>query len=172
MPRSVPAPVIVLLLMVRFEAVVTSIAVDAAPAPPKPRPTMVLPVKVPPALPEPICTAFWAFSPAGRASAGPMVLPDTCTVDGPLANSPLRWNPVNVVLVIVTVRGVPPTTELTRIPFPITQPECWVMSSTVTLETLPAASANWIPARIPAQSTAKPVPRIVRLRRCIDVPRS
>src|SRR4051794_28841189 len=58
-------PVIVLLSIVRLEALNSRIAVEMLMSDPKPEPFTVLPVNVPPAPPTPYWTLFVAMAPAG-----------------------------------------------------------------------------------------------------------
>ena len=83
-PMSVPAPVIVLLSMVRSAASNTRIATDAEPVPAKPEPITVLPANVPPAPPTPYWTLLVAIPPGRCWSGGPIVLaPPTLSVTWP-----------------------------------------------------------------------------------------
>ena len=84
-PRSVPAPVIVLLAIVTLAALDSRIAVVLEPSGgvPAPAPITVLPVNVPPAPPSPYWTPLVVFRP-GTASGGPIVLfPPTLSVIWP-----------------------------------------------------------------------------------------
>ena len=145
-PRSVPAPVIVLLAIVTLAALDSRIPVEFVPSGgvPAPAPITVLPVNVPPAPPSPYWTPLVEFKP-GRASGGPIVLfPPTLSVIWPDPVTPFFIKPVTVTWVSVTVRAVP-ARALARIPLPVWQPECWVMSRTMTSVAVPSASSKKSP---------------------------